>query len=92
MILGGCEVNLLELTNLYAALASGGKNTRSKLGRTGNVSSSPLFSPGVAYIITGILTEVRRPDLPTCWEFTTLPKVAWKTGLPMDIKTPGYWL
>ena len=23
---------------------------------------------------------MHRPDLPTCWEFTTLPKVAWKTG------------
>jgi penicillin-binding protein 1C len=81
MVLGGCEVNLLELTNLYAALAGGGKKypVQTRLDR-GNSPPLTLFSPGVAYIITEILTEVRRPDLPTCWEFTTLPKVAWKTG------------
>jgi penicillin-binding protein 1C len=81
MILGGCEVNLLELTNLYAALASGGKKYPVQTRQDRETSPPvPLFSPGVAYIITEILTEVRRPDLPTCWEFTTLPKVAWKTG------------
>ncbi|HBR28955.1 MAG TPA: penicillin-binding protein 1C, partial [Firmicutes bacterium] len=81
MVLGGCEVNLLELTNLYAALAGSGKKypVQTRLDR-GNSPPLTLFSPGVAYIITEILTEVRRPDLPTCWEFTTLPKVAWKTG------------
>ena len=81
MVLGGCEVNLLELTALYSSLACGGeyyapkayKQQRTKPAKT-------LFSPGVAYIITEILTDVRRPDLPVCWEFTSLPKVAWKTG------------
>jgi len=81
IVLGGCEVNLLELTNLYAALAGSGKKypVQTRLDR-GTSPPFTLFSPGVAYIITEILTEVRRPDLPTCWEFTTLPKVAWKTG------------
>ena len=81
MVLGGCEVNLLELTNLYAALAGGGKLYPVQTRLDQSISPpQPLFSPGVAYVITEILTEVRRPDLPACWEFTTLPKVAWKTG------------
>ena len=81
MVLGGCEINLLELANLYAALASGGKiyPVQIRLDQ-GTSPPLPLFSPGVAFVITEILTEVHRPDLPTCWEFTTLPKVAWKTG------------
>ena len=79
--LGGCEVNLLELTNLYAALAGGGKLYPVQIRLDQGISPPlPLFSPGVAYVITEILTEVHRPDLPACWEFTTLPKVAWKTG------------
>jgi len=40
-----------------------------------------LLREGTAYILTEMLTEVDRPDLPTCWESTVnLPKVAWKTG------------
>src|SRR5690606_15267865 len=39
-----------------------------------------LFDEGAAYIVTGILQELNRPDLPSCWEFSTLPAVAWKTG------------
>src|SRR5690606_13569678 len=39
-----------------------------------------LFDAGAAYLVTTILQEVDRPDLPSCWEFSTLPAVAWKTG------------
>ncbi len=81
MVLGGCEVNLLELTSLYSALACGGRlyPPQARL-EQGTIPPENLFSSGVAYLITDILTEVHRPDLPACWEFTSLPKVAWKTG------------
>lgn len=87
MVLGGCEVNLLELTTLYSALACAGKlyPVQTRIDRR-TFPPQTLFSPGVAFIITEILTEVRRPDLPTCWEFTTLPKVAWKTGTSYGYK------
>ena len=82
IILGACEVNLLELTNLYAALANGGVHVPYRF-----LSDEPvrrgrrLFSEAAAYVITEILSEVARPDLPSCWEFSlNLPKVAWKTG------------
>ena len=79
--LGGCEVTLLELACLYSALANGGVYQFPKLIKD-QAENLPvrLFSPGAAYLVTEILTELRRPDLPTCWEFTSLPKIAWKTG------------
>lgn len=81
IVVGGCEVNLLELSTLYSSLACRGNYTFPKLTKDQATGLTvKLFSPGAAYIITDILTEVSRPDLPACWEFTSLPKVAWKTG------------
>lgn len=79
--LGGCEVTLLELSALYSALANGGiyfypKTLQNEAKHPGN----RLFSSGSTYLVTEILTGLRRPDLPACWEFTSLPKIAWKTG------------
>lgn len=40
-----------------------------------------LFSAESAAVLTGILTDVRRPDLPEAWDLTRdVPAVAWKTG------------
>jgi penicillin-binding protein 1C len=79
--LGGCEVTLLELTALYSSLANRGFYQLPKLRRDqASCETTRLFSPGAAYLVTEILTNVTRPDLPTCWEFTSLPRIAWKTG------------
>ncbi|HEX2953703.1 MAG TPA: penicillin-binding protein 1C, partial [Bacillota bacterium] len=79
--IGGCEINLLDLTALYSALACRGEYIAPRLLREeSEEASTTLCDPGTAYIITDILTGLRRPDLPTCWEFTNLPQVAWKTG------------
>lgn len=82
LILGGGEVNLLELSNLYASLADGGMYKPYEIiNRDSRVEPVRIISEGTAYITTEILSEVRRPDLPNCWEFSVnLPKVAWKTG------------
>lgn len=82
IILGACEVNLLELTNLYAALANEGLHVPYRLLMDESVRDGRrLFSEAAAYVVTEILTEVERPDLPSCWESArNLPKVAWKTG------------
>ena len=95
LILGGCDITLLELTNLYAGLADMGNFAPYKLilgeksQNKGDIIpphldksiSRKLLREGTAYIITEILSEVERPDLPICWESTVnLPKVAWKTG------------
>jgi len=40
-----------------------------------------ILSEEAAFMVTDILTQVTRPDLPTEWQNSAnLPKVAWKTG------------
>ena len=118
LILGGCELTLLELTTLYAGLANSGEFTKYRLtmnpaknrarlenprhaarptlkhfeltsqhvDSSATVSRSRattkrLLSREACYILTEMLTEVRRPDLPAAYEASTnLPKIAWKTG------------
>ena len=95
LILGGCELTLLELTTLYAGLANFGEFAEYRLtldpaengeGSSGDISRSRatakrLLSREACYILTEMLTEVRRPDLPAAFEASTnLPKIAWKTG------------
>jgi penicillin-binding protein 1C len=82
LILGGCEVKLLELTNFYSIFANGGifKPLFMKMGESHD-EKKRVFSEGISYIISELLSEVRRPDLPEFWKFTSdMPKVAWKTG------------
>jgi penicillin-binding protein 1C len=82
LVLGSGEVNLLELTNLYAMLARGGEyKPYSFYTKDSLHQSARLLSPSASWLITDILTDLKRPDLPTSWEFTVdMPRVAWKTG------------
>ncbi len=99
LILGSCELTLLELTTLYAGLANSGQFAKYRLtmDRAENSASQNVDSPAdiprnrtkarrllsreACYILTEMLTEVRRPDLPAAYESSTnLPKIAWKTG------------
>ncbi len=86
LILGSCEITLLELTALYAGLANLGEFAPHQLTRRNGdtlpvPSTKRLLSRGASFILTVMLTEVRRPDLPAAYEASmNLPKVAWKTG------------
>ncbi|UOR04064.1 penicillin-binding protein 1C [Hymenobacter aerilatus] len=85
-ILGGCGASLEELTGLYAALANGGRYAELRLrapylpegrGPGGGV----LVSPAAAFLVTDILSQLTRPDLPiNATSSLRLPKIAWKTG------------
>jgi len=81
-VLGGCEVTLLELTNLYASLAQLGLHKPYRVLEDEPVGQGRrLFSEGAAYLVTDILTDVRRPELQEVYESSvSLPRVAWKTG------------
>ncbi|MCP4632482.1 MAG: penicillin-binding protein 1C [candidate division Zixibacteria bacterium] len=95
LVLGACETKLIELTNLYSCLARGGidKPIKTVLNQRTD-DGLMIFSPAVSYIISDILSEVERPDLPACWEFAAdLPRIAWKTGTSYgrkDAWTIGY--
>ncbi|MEP1032195.1 penicillin-binding protein 1C [Ekhidna sp.] len=83
LILGGCGVSLKELAGLYSAFANAGNYQPLQFYK--NVDStnreSPIVSEQAAYILTEILTEVTRPDLPDSWKDNpNRPRIAWKTG------------
>ncbi len=82
LILGACEIKLIELCNLYSSFTRGGIFIpyRSELSAI-VPDSAKLFSPATSYIISDILSGLQRPDFPASWEFSpNIPKVAWKTG------------
>ena len=82
LVLGAGEVSLLELTNLYASIADRGRY-QPLAWRDGppTVAAEPLVSPETAWLITEILRQVERPDLPAAWRLARdVPAVAWKTG------------
>jgi penicillin-binding protein 1C len=85
LILGSGEVRLLDLTNLYATLAAGGMHKPVQIFATGARRSGDagtrLFSEESSAMVTAILTELKRPDMPRAWQLTReTPAVAWKTG------------
>ncbi len=83
IVLGGCEVNLLELTTVYAALANMGEFVPYRL-TLNRAARAPfrLFREETAFMITEMLTTRERPDFPadSFEKSVNLPKVAWKTG------------
>ena len=89
MVLGGCAVNLLELTTLYAGLANMGEFgpyqlTKLHQPKTENYSKR-LLRQETSFIITEMLTNSQLPTNtvknPEAFERTmNLPKIAWKTG------------
>jgi penicillin-binding protein 1C len=82
MVLGGCGVTLEELTGLFCAFSNGGtyKPLQFTIDDT-TAYKKQLLSPGATYMITEILTLLKRPDLPVNWDNSMhTPKIAWKTG------------
>ncbi|HEX5036066.1 MAG TPA: penicillin-binding protein 1C [bacterium] len=82
MILGGCEISLLDLTSLYAGLASGGIFRKaSYLETDAKDDGARLLSEGASFLVSDILAKGDRPDLSGSWEHATnIPRIAWKTG------------
>ncbi len=81
LILGGCGVSLEELTRLFATFARGGQLHALRFVETPESPGTALVSPAAAYLITDMLSQPNRPDLPNHFDNTyRLPKIAWKTG------------
>ncbi len=80
--LGGCGVTLEELTGLYASFARQGVYRPIQfLAEPGSADSLQLISPEAAFVITEVLTQLTRPDLPNNSQSSfRVPRVAWKTG------------
>ncbi|WP_243358014.1 penicillin-binding protein 1C [Fundidesulfovibrio terrae] len=81
LILGGGEVSLLDLTNLYATLARGGMHAPASFLTGVRHPEKRLLSPEACSLSASILSRLERPDLPGGAERASgLPTVAWKTG------------
>lgn len=82
LILGGCGVTLEELASLFSAFANRGEyRSFNYLIDQDEKTSKQILSKESAFIITEILTKLKRPDLPVHWDNTrNTPKIAWKTG------------
>lgn len=82
VILGGCGTTLEELTALFASFANEGiYHPLQYIKESERQFSDTVCSPGAAYMITSILTQLHRPDLPNQYQMAAnLPKIAWKTG------------
>jgi penicillin-binding protein 1C len=81
-ILGGCGVTLEEMAGLYSSFANAGKQFQFRYLKTDPTSGkAQLLSPMAAYMVTDILTQITRPDLPNNYLNTYhMPLIAWKTG------------
>lgn len=85
IVLGGCGVTLEEMTQLYAAFANDGNWQKTEMLddklTERKVRNTSIISPSATYLVTEILAQIKRPDLPNNFDYTyRLPKIAWKTG------------
>jgi len=82
LALGGCGVTLEEMARLYSGFANSG-NVHSLRWRPNDTTSKfiRVVSSPSTYMITDILTQLTRPDLPVNYMASAhVPKIAWKTG------------
>ncbi len=82
LVLGGCGIRLYELTGLYTALACKGQyEPASFIKNEPSYKPIPLFSEDASFMISHILTEMMRYDVPANLDDAVhFPKIAWKTG------------
>ena len=83
MILGGCDVNLFELTRLFSAFACGGKLFNISFSKDSVESKYiQLFSEASAYLINEILSvkDNRMETQVVKIRNIKMPDIAWKTG------------
>ena len=83
LVLGGVEIPLIEITNLYASLANEGIYQPYKILKDIETTEikTQLISKEASWIISNILTDVERPDFPSSWRYSkNRPTIAWKTG------------
>ena len=82
LIIGGAEVNLLEMAMLYQGLANNGRFTYPYFLQTDQSNSSKqLISDGACYQVLEMIKKLQRPGLESYWEeFAGARSLAWKTG------------
>jgi penicillin-binding protein 1C len=82
LIIGGCEVKMLDLAALFSGLANYGKFKPLRyLKNEPETKSVQLLSPGSSWQILNITSELVRPGSENYWhQYDNQAKLAWKTG------------
>ncbi|WP_320170902.1 penicillin-binding protein 1C [Maridesulfovibrio sp.] len=81
LALGGCEVRLTDLTDLYACLGDRGRYRPLKLVSGNGPTPVQLLSPEASWLVLDMLSSVTRPDMNDTWMLTRdRPEAGWKTG------------
>jgi penicillin-binding protein 1C len=82
LALGGCSVSLEELTHLYTIFSHHGMLLPYSILKNDTTwYQTPLLSESSAYMISEILKQITRPDLPHNVKSSFhIPAIAWKTG------------
>ncbi len=86
LVLGGVELKLIELVNLYSGLARGGVYRPFKTMKENKIlfkkeEGVRILSNEATWLVSHIMKDVERPDFPESWMFTkNRPDIAWKTG------------
>lgn len=81
LALGGCEIKLTELTNLYACLGDKGRFKPTTFLPGSTSVGTQLLSPETSWLVTDMLSGVHRPEMNETWMLTSdMPEAAWKTG------------
>lgn len=88
VVLGGYPLTLEQLSELYVSLANGGMYAPlNYFTDSAPAGERRILSPESCYMVTDILSDYERPDLPFNWAFTTyLAKVALKTGTSFGLR------
>lgn len=89
LVLGAYPVSLEELARLYALLARGGtlEALRFFPADPPPGGARRMLTPEACYLVSNMLAEVVRPDLPASWEFSPdHAKIAFKTGTSFGFK------
>lgn len=82
LIIGGAEVNALEIAALFRGLANKGTFQPLRMHpSTSPPKTSPLISPGACHLILNSLRDLARPGSEYYWQhYQNQWPIAWKTG------------
>ncbi len=94
LILGGAEVTLWDLAQVYSQQAANLKDDDLQISRNihlwetaVSISTATLINRGAWYQITQALTRVQRPGVNSDWNrYASSRKIAWKTGTSHGFK------
>lgn len=91
LVLGAYPMTLEEIVRIYACFANGGRLRELKFFKENNYLGKnegfSVLSPEACFMISTMLSEIERPDLPQCWEFThNRGRIAFKTGTSFGLR------